>query len=162
MGRMSETKMTYNRESYLLFAVWLAIGIGFLLAGRTTAGIIAGVFFTFALCCTIQQLLRSRSEERAQGVVIDHREEEEYFFPVIEFTDARGSLRREATELGRGVKSPAVGRRVVIRYDPMGNRGCEIDVLWRRYLLPIAFALIGAVFALGAIFGEHTAKRLSQ
>lgn len=131
---------------------FVAVGIGFSLAPSITMGTIGGVFFVLALLCLIEDRLRARSGRRAQGTVVDHREEEGCFFPVIEFLDNGGATRREATRMGRGVERPPVGSRVVVVYDPAGKIGCEIDKFWRRQGFAVALCLFGVVFIVGALY----------
>jgi hypothetical protein len=130
---------------------FIAVGIGFNFAPSATMGVIAGVFFVLAFLCMIEDRLLERSGRRAQGTVVDHRVEEDCFFPVIEFHDSGGATRREATRMGRGVKKPPVGSRVVVVYDPTGKVGCEIDRFWRRRGFAVALSLFGVVFTVGAM-----------
>jgi hypothetical protein len=140
---------------YVPFVIaFVAVGIGFIFAPSITMGAIAGVFFVLALLCMIEDRRLARSGQRAQGMVVDHRMEEDCFFPVIEFQDSGGATRREATQMGRGVKKPPVGSRVVVVYDPTGKLGCEIDKFWRRRGFAVGLSLFGIVFTVGAILGR--------
>jgi hypothetical protein len=114
-------------------------------------GTIAGVFFVLALLCMIGDRRLARLGQRTRGMVVDHRMEEDCFFPVIEFQDNDGATRRETTKMGRGVRKPPVGSRVVVVYDPTGKLGCEIDKFWRRRGFAVALLLFAIVFTVGAI-----------
>jgi len=137
-----------------LVIAFVVVGLGFNLAPSITMGTIAGVCFVLALLCMIEDRLLARSGRRAQGMVVDHQVEEGCFFPVIEFQDNSGATRREATRMGRGVKKPEVGSRVVVVYDPTGKLGCEIDKFWRRRGFAVALSLFGVVFTVGAMLGR--------
>src|SRR5215467_3405862 len=104
-----------------LVLAFCAAGVGFTFAPSITSCVIAGVFFGLALLCLVQDRRLALAGQRLHGVVVDHKLEEDCFFPVIEFQDRDGRTLREATRMGRGVKRPAVGSRVTIIYDPAGK-----------------------------------------
>ena len=133
---------------------FFALGLGFTFAPSITLGAIAAVFFVMAVGCIVQDRRLARVGQRAQGVVVGHRQKEGCFFPMIEFQDRAGCTRREATKLGRGVKKPPVGRHVTIIYDPTGKDGCEIDRFWRRKGFTVALWFFGVIFAIGALLSR--------
>jgi hypothetical protein len=135
-----------------LACVAAALGVCFF--PSIAAGIIAGVLFILALLCLVEDRRLVHAGQRARATVVDFREEEDCFFPIVEFRDDGGATRREATKVGRGVRQPPVGREIIIVFDPTGRRGCEIDTFWRRRGMAVAFALLGAVFAAGAFLGK--------
>ena len=132
-----------------LFAVWL----GFYFAPAATAGTIAAGLVGLALVCVFRDVLLSRRGLLASGEVVDHRLEEDCVLPVIEFADASGVVRRETTRTGNGMRTPPVGSRVAVIYDPAGKLGCEIDTFWRRWGVTILLLFLGLAFAIGAVSG---------
>jgi hypothetical protein len=133
---------------------FFAVGLGFAFAPAITMGAIGSVFLVLALLCVVQDRRLALVGERAEGIVVDHKSEEDCFFPVIEFRDRDGRTRREATSMGRGVKTPAVGSHVRIIYDRNGKGGCEIDRFWRRSGFAIALFLFGVTFGIGALLSK--------
>jgi hypothetical protein len=134
-----------------LVLVFLLVGLGFNFAPSATMGTIAAGFFVLALLCVIQDRRLARCGLRTEATVVDHGLDEDCFFPVVEFQDRDGAIRRAATGLGRGVKKPPLGSRVVVVYDPTGKGGCEIDRFWRRSGFAVALCLLGVAFGVGAI-----------
>src|SRR5262245_9063912 len=154
---MESSMMTALREQlkFLPFVlVFFVVGLGFQFAPSITMGAIAAVFFVLALLCIVQDRRLALVGQRAQGIVVDHKLEEDCFFPVIEFQDRDGRTRREATSMGRGVKKPPVGTNVMIIYDPTGKGGCELDRFWRRSGFAIALCLFGIIFGIGAFLSR--------
>jgi len=137
-----------------LVLAFFAAGVGFTFAPSITSGVIAAVLFGLALLCVVQDRRLALVGQRAHGVVVDHKLEEDCFFPVIEFRDRDGRTRREATKMGRGVKRPPVGSRVAIIYDPTGKGGYEVDRFWRRSGFAAALCLFGVIFAVGALLSK--------
>src|SRR5512140_3169742 len=93
---------------------FLLLVLGNTFVPSLTWGAIAVVCFVLALLCLVQDRRLALVGRRVQGVVVDHRMEEDCFFPVIEFQDRDGHTRRESTSVGRGVKTPPVGSQVVV------------------------------------------------
>ena len=87
--------------------------------------VIGGVVVLLGLVMIGQTLWMSHFGRIAQGTVVDHKMEEGCFVPVVEFRDHAGTTRRERTDFGRGVRSPAVDSRVVVMYDPRGKLDCQ-------------------------------------
>lgn len=152
----------FSRRSYLrqqfsalpLVLAFVAIGLGFYFAPAATAGMIAVGLVGLAMLCCYQEVRLSRGGQSAAGEIVDHRREEDCFFPVVEFSDASGNVRRETTRAGRGTPTPAVGSRVAVLYDPAGKLGCEIDTFWSRSGVTVVLLLMALVFALGAVLGR--------
>jgi Protein of unknown function (DUF3592) len=133
---------------------FVVAGLGFMFAPSITMGAIAVVLFVLALFCVVLDKRLALLGQRVQGVVVDHKLEEDCFFPVIEFQDRDGRTRREATNMGRGVKKPPIGSRVMIIYDPIGKGGCEVDRFWRRSGFAIVLCLLGVIFVIGALLSR--------
>ena len=131
------------------FLAWLAAAVGFIFSPSATCGVIAAILFLIAAAIAVQDHLLARYGCRAQGIVVDHVEEEEAFFPVIEYRDAKGEMTQQKTTTGMGVKRPPVGAQVVVIYDPTGKRGCEIDTFLGRWGVALFVAALGCFFLLG-------------
>jgi hypothetical protein len=119
------------------------------------AGTIAAILFLLAIASVIYDSRLGRGGCRTQGIVVGHRPAVGGggVFPLIEFRDRDGNIRREETRLGGSLERPPVGSRVTVVYDPKGKRGCEIDRFWRRFGFEMVLFLFGAAFAYVAIFG---------
>ncbi len=135
-------------------ACFLVVGSGLFLLPKIMLPVIAIGLLLLALAVLYGDYRLARSGRRAQGTVVDHEQEEEGLFPVVEFHDATGRLRRERTRQGTGARTPAVGSRVVLLYDPAGANGCELDTAWRRWGFALLLILFASVFALGAMCGK--------
>ncbi len=107
--------------------------------------VIGGVFVLVGLVLMGRTLWMSRVGEVAQGTVVDHEKEEGCYFPVVEFRDLSGVARRERADLGRGVRRPAVGSRVVVIYAPKGKMPCQILTFGARFGLPLVVMAIGVI-----------------
>ena len=129
-------------------------GLGFTFAPSITMGTIAGVFFVLALLCVVQDRRLALVGQRVQGVVVDHKMEEDCYFPVVEFQDRDGQTRREVASMGLGLLKPPVGSHVVIIYDASGKKGCEIDRFWRRSGFAIVLCLFAVIFGVGALLSK--------
>ena len=107
--------------------------------------VIGGAVALLGLVLIGQTLWMSLFGQLAQGTVVDHTREEDCFFPVVEFRDLTGTTRREKTDSGRGIRSPAVGSPVVVFYDPKGKMDCQILSFGVRWGLPLAVMTAGLV-----------------
>jgi len=134
--------------------VFILLGFGFNYAPSITMGTMSCVLFFLAVLCVVQDRRLARSGCRAQGRIVDHKFEEDCYFPVVEFQDCDGKIRRQTTGAGRGVKSPPVDAQVVVLYDLNIESACEIDRLWRRIGFAVALFLFGLVFGVGALLNK--------
>jgi hypothetical protein len=148
------TEMRKQLRYIPLLLLFILLGVGFNYAPSLTMGAMAVVFVILALSCVVQDRRLARSGCRAQGTVVDHKFEEDCYFPIVEFQDFNGKIRRQTTGTGRGVKSPPVDSHVVILYDPNIESVCEIHRFWGRLGFAIALFLFGIVFGIGALLNR--------
>ena len=110
--------------------------------------VIGGVFLLLALVWAGQTIWMRCTGQAAKGIVVAHAAAREGgYFPVVEFPDAKGSLRREEADEGWGVKKPPVGSCVNVWYDPHGKLRCQI-VNWSRWATALVEAAIGTIILL--------------
>jgi uncharacterized membrane protein YgcG len=103
---------------------------------------IGGIFVLIGSLMIGQTLWMSRSGQFAQATVVEHELDEDCYFPVVEFRDRIGNTRRERTDFGRGTRSPSVGSRVLVMYDPNGTLECQI-INVARWVVPLALIAVG-------------------
>jgi hypothetical protein len=139
----------------------LPVGLAFVgvilfmfLAPKVAAGTFAAILFGLAVGYVGYKGLVGRAC-RAKGVVVGHQPSTDgtAMFPLIEFRDRNGNLRRDVTSLSRSLEKPPVGAHVNVVYDPEGKEGCEIETFWIRLAIELILILFGAAFAYVAIFG---------
>jgi hypothetical protein len=128
---------------------FIGVMVAMTVVPSVVAGTIAAIFFLLAIASVIYDSRLGRGGCRTQGIVVGHRPAVGGggVFPLIEFRDRDGNIRREETRLGNSVEKPSVGSRVTVVYDPKGRRGCEIDRFWRRWGFAMILCFFGAVFA---------------
>ena len=95
----------------------------------------------------------------AKVVAYQHRQSdgETYSVPVLEFREASGKLRQEVVDFGPE-KTPAVGARVRVRFDPRGDRQCQI-LSGASWFLAAALILLGTGIVLLATFADRWGLR---
>jgi hypothetical protein len=135
------------------------IGLPFLVAifllalvdtrGTITGCILSGAFLVISLVWTGQTLWMRLAGRAAKGTVVAHAADKGGgFLPIVEFTDVKGTIRREEADEGCDARGrPAVGSRVEVWYDPRGRLGCQI-VRWSRWNFSLLTGGIGAIFLL--------------
>ncbi len=108
--------------------------------------IVGGAFLVVALVWAGQTLWMRLTGRAAKGRVVAHAADKGGgFFPIVEFTDAKGTTRREEADEGCDARGrPAVGSRVEVWYGPHGRLGCQI-VGWSRWNFSLLAGGIGAI-----------------
>lgn len=132
----------------------------FLCRGWLSGVVVGGVFALLGVTLGLQNLWMIRVGKLVPATVVDHKEEhsddEVYYIPIVEFSDHSGRKHRKRTDTGLGVKRPAVGTRVLVRYDPSEKLECQI-MSASRWIIPIGLLAVGAiVLALTARIGHDT------
>ena len=134
----------------LVAAVFIALMYTdfFLCHGWLSGVIVGGVFALLGVTLGLQNLWMIQVGELVPATVVGHKEEhsddEVHYIPIVEFSDRSGRKLRKHTDAGRGVKRPAVGTRVLVRYDPSGKRACQIMGAV-RWIIPIGLLAVGAL-----------------
>jgi len=121
-----------------------------------------GAFAGFAYLYESLRLVRRG--RRTQGMIIDYhqtqswsrnsrgfRQREEFYHPVVEFTDDAGELRRVEIELGTGRPEHLPGQTVAILCDPMKPGEVRIDSFSQLWALGLVLSGIGTAFLIAAV-----------
>ena len=150
----------------------MAVVIGLMILGFASAGALLLFIFTRELA---RRLARRPYLERAEGTVTgvvckpmtmssDSGGATTMHFPVITF-DQQGEARTFTSEVGDGNATRyAVGQRVGVLYDPMGEIPPAIDSWSGLWLAPVMGIVAGVGFVGGAalvyaVFGERAFGR---
>lgn len=111
--------------------------------------IVGGAFLVVSLVWACQTLWMRLTGRAAKGRVVAHAADKGGgFFPIVEFTDAKGTTRREQADEGCDAWGrPGVGSRVEVWYGPHGRLGCQI-VEWSRWTVPLVMGVMGGIILL--------------
>jgi hypothetical protein len=136
--------------SLLVAAVFIALMYTdfFLCHGWLSGVVIGGVFALLGVTMGVQNVWMIQVGQLVPATVVDHKEQhsddEVYYIPIVEFSDRSGQKLRKQTDAGREVKRPAVGTRVLVRYDSSGKLDCQI-MSADRWIIPISLLAGGAI-----------------
>jgi predicted membrane protein len=126
-------------------AAFIAAAVVLWHSERVFGCVVGGVFVLTGLLLVGRTLWMSHIGQITQGTVADHETVEDCFCPVVEFRDLTGTTRRETTDCGCGVRTPAVGSHVVVMYDPKGKTACQILSFGERWGVALAVMTIGVM-----------------
>ncbi|NLE67957.1 MAG: hypothetical protein GX608_11085 [Lentisphaerae bacterium] len=134
----------------LVAAVFIALMYTdfFFCRGWLSGVVVGGVFAVLGVTLGLQNMWMIRVGQLVPATVVDHKEEhnddEVHYIPIVEFSDRSGRKLRKQTDAGLGVKRPAVGTRVLVRYDPSGRLECQI-MSAVRWIIPIGLLAAGVI-----------------
>lgn len=111
----------------------------------TFTGIALLAFAAFLFVRRLSALLRGSA---TVGRVVGHEsrtdEDTTSYLPIIEFTDARGTVHRFTSVAGGSTQLPAVGASVRVRYLPDNPKVAYIQSFLHMWAAPLACAVLGA------------------
>jgi len=97
---------------------------------------------------------------RVPAVVVAHEEQREedsdgnwtdYYYPIIEFKDAKGVQRRVTSSTGSSPKPYRDGAAVTALYDPALPEKIKIESFKDLWLIPLILSSIGATFIIASL-----------
>lgn len=120
--------------------------------GSFTVGLIAGMLFlSFGLWQVVGSWRAAVTWPKTDGIVVKNvLEPTRGFVPVVRFVTAEGEKYRFTDAVGASVPKYVVGERVRVAYDGDEPTSARIvSPLWRLWLAPGVFTLLGLALVVG-------------
>lgn len=107
--------------------------------------------FAGAIATAWRSAILVRAGARTTGTIVGWEQDEDSYFPRVEYRLPDGSLQSFRSESGWGWRLRPIGSQVPVIYDPENASSAEIDRFAYHWLAPAGIALFAVVFAVAAL-----------